>query len=85
MADFICRANYGLLNGNFELDIRDGEIRYKTYVDCEGNNPSIEIVRNSIYCPAAMMERYSAGIADIIFGNATAEEAVIKCERTSSP
>lgn len=36
MADFICRANYGLKNGNFELDMRDGEIRYKSYVDCEG-------------------------------------------------
>ena len=30
-----CRANYGLLaNGNFELDMDDGEIRYKVFIDC---------------------------------------------------
>ena len=28
MAEFICRANYGMRYGNFELDLRDGEIRY---------------------------------------------------------
>ena len=27
MAEFVCRANYGLKNGNFELDMRDGEVR----------------------------------------------------------
>lgn len=46
MAEFICRANYGLKNGNFELDMRDGEIRYKSFVDCEGLTPTTEMVRN---------------------------------------
>ena len=49
MADFLCRANYGLKNGNFELDMRDGEIRYKCFVDCEGITPTTEMVRNSIH------------------------------------
>lgn len=34
MAEFICRANYGMKNGCFELD-RDGEIRFRSFVDCE--------------------------------------------------
>ena len=86
MAEFICRANYGLLNGNFELDMRDmrgGEIRFKCFVDCEGLTPASEIVRNSILCPAAMFERYGNGIVDIIFGKATAQEAVEQCEKTT--
>ena len=82
MADFLCRANYGLKNGNFELDMRDGEIRYKSFVDCEGITPTTEMVRNSIHCPAAMFDRYDAGIVDIIFGNATAKEAISKCEKS---
>ncbi len=41
MAEFICRANYGLKSGNFELDMDDGEIRFKCYVDCDGINPTI--------------------------------------------
>ncbi|MCD8146240.1 MAG: YbjN domain-containing protein [Clostridiales bacterium] len=80
MAEFVCRANYGLSNGNFELDMRDGEIRYKCFVDCEGLLPTREMIRNSIYCPAAMFERYSAGIVDVIFKQATAKEAVDRCE-----
>ncbi|MDJ0775292.1 MAG: YbjN domain-containing protein, partial [Mastigocoleus sp. MO_167.B18] len=30
MAEFFTRANYGMNLGNFEMDFRDGEIRYKT-------------------------------------------------------
>lgn len=82
MAEFICRANYGLKNGNFELDMRDGEIRYKSFVDCEELTPTTEMVRNSIHCPAAMFDRYGDGIVDIIFGNSTAKEAVAKCEKS---
>ena len=82
MAEFICRANYGLKNGNFELDMRDGEIRFKSFVDCEGITPTLEMVKNSIHCPAAMFDRYGVGIVDIIFGNTTAKDAIAKCEKT---
>ncbi len=83
MAEFICRANYGLPHGNFELDMRDGEVRFKCFVDCEGITPSKDMVQNSIHCPAAMFKRYGSGIVDIIFGNATAKEAVEKCEKAT--
>lgn len=80
MSDFVCRANYGLKNGNFELDMRDGEIRYKCYTNCENVLPSIEVVRTSIYCPAVMFERYGTGIAEIIFNDSTAQVAIDKSE-----
>ncbi|MEO5952445.1 MAG: YbjN domain-containing protein [Chloroflexia bacterium] len=37
LADFLTRANYGLYIGNFEMDFNDGEVRYKTSIDVEGN------------------------------------------------
>ena len=80
MAEFVCRANYGLKNGNFELDMRDGEIRFKCFVDCEGIIPTAEMVRNSIHCPAAMFEQYSEGIVGIIFGSMNAKDAIEKSE-----
>lgn len=82
MAEFICRANYGLKNGNFELDMKDGHIQYKIFVDCEGCTPTMEVVRNSIYCPAIMFDRYSAGIVDIIFSKSKAKDAIAKCEKS---
>ena len=82
MAEFICRANYGLVNGNFELDMSDGEIRFKCFVDCDNITPSTEVIRNSIHCPAAMFKQYGSGIVDSIFGNASAKEVVANCEGT---
>ena len=81
MSEFICRANYGLKNGCFELDFRDGEIRFRSYVDCENLLPSTTVVKNSIHCTAAMVKRYAPGIVDIIFGGVKAKDAITKCER----
>ena len=81
MAEFICRANYGLKNGCFEMDWRDGEIRFRSYVDCENLLPSTTVVKNSVYCTAAMIRRYAPGIVDIIFGRAKAKDAITKCEK----
>ncbi len=80
MAEFICRANYGLIKGNFELDFRDGEIRYKVHVACEGITPSTEMIKWSVYCPAQMFERYGTGIIDVVMNDASGKDAVEKCE-----
>lgn len=40
------------------------------------------MVRNSLHCPATMFDRYSTGIVDIIFSNATAKDAIAKCEKS---
>ena len=79
MAEFICHANFGMKNGCFELD-RDGEIRFRSFVDCEDLLPSTSVVKNSVYCTAAMFKRYAAGIVGIIFGGAKAKDAITKCE-----
>lgn len=80
IAEFICRANFGLRNGNFELDFRDGEIRYKCFVDCNGLLPNEKIVCTSIYCPAAMFERYGEGIIQVLFNEMPPRAAVALCE-----
>lgn len=83
MTEFLCRANYGLRNGNFEMDMADGEIRFKSFVDCEGIIPSRDMVENSIYCPASMFDRYGNGIVDVIFGGVSAKDAINKCEEST--
>ena len=80
MAEFVCRANYGLKYGNFEFDMRDGEIRFKIFVDCDAITPTQEMIHNSIHRPAAMFDNYSDGIVGIIFGDLSAKEAVEQCE-----
>lgn len=82
MAEFLCRANYGLKNGCFELDFRDGEIRYKNFIDCEDVMSSNEVIKNSIHCTAAMFKRYAPAIVYIIFSGSSAEEVIVKCEKS---
>ncbi len=77
-------ANYGLANGNFEVDVRDGEIRYKSYVNCDAYETlPTEIIRNSINVCWAMMERYGSGFAALAMGFSDAETEINKAEPSS--
>ncbi len=74
-------ANYGLVNGNFELDLRDGEIRYKTYVNCDGlESLSEAVIQDSIYVGCVMMDRYGDGIAALAMGFSDADTEIKKAE-----
>lgn len=80
MAEFITRVNYGLRNGNFEMDYNDGEIRYKCFVNCDGTAPGKQIIKDSIYIPASMFKRYGSGIINVLFGVKDPAAAVEECE-----
>lgn len=67
-------------NGCFELDFEDGEIRFRTFVDCDGQLPAESVIRNSVYTAVTMMRRYGDGIAAVLFGAQTPVIAVAACE-----
>lgn len=78
---YLTMANYGLYNGNFELDVNDGEIRYKTFVNCDGlASLSPEVIQDSICLPCAMMDRYGNGIAALALGFSDADTEIKKAE-----
>lgn len=76
VAEYITRANYGLNFGNFELDMRDGEIRYKCTVDCDHCLLSGEMIETSLDVPIAMYQRYGDNMLKVMFGMMSAEEAI---------
>ena len=84
MAEFVCRANYGLKDGNFELDFRDGELRFKCYMNCHGILPTVQMIGESIACPSQMFRFYGNGILQILFQGMSAEDAVELCENSIS-
>lgn len=80
-AEFITRANYGLRNGCFEMDFNDGELRYKCHVDCEDAiPPGYTIIKNAMYIPGSMISRYGDGLVKVLFGMATASDAIDEIE-----
>ena len=80
VAEFISRANYGMAVGNFELDFNDGEIRYKTSIDIDGNQLNFDFIRTLVYTNVMMMNQYLPGILWVIQGEMEAEEAILRIE-----
>ncbi len=76
LAEFLTRANYGLPIGNFEMDFSDGEIRYKTSLDVEGDRLTPQLVKMLVYANVATMDRYYAGIMQVMYGGAEPEAAI---------
>ena len=66
VAEFITRANYGLIIGNFELDFSDGEIRYKTSLDVEGDRLSQALIKQLVYTNVLTMDQYLPGILAVL-------------------
>ena len=81
VAEYLTRANYGLRNGNFELDYSDGEIRYKVFVDCEDLLPSAAVLRDAVIIPVDMFDRYGNGLLSVVLGVRTPEEAIQDAEK----
>ena len=76
VAEYITRANYGLVVGNFEMDYDDGEVRYKTSIDVEGTELTTELIRPLVYANVWTMDRYLPGIMAVAFGGAAAGAAL---------
>jgi len=76
VSEFVTRANYGLRIGNFEMDFSDGELRYKTSLDFEGERLTAGLVKNTIYPAVQTMDRYLPGLMSVIHGDKSPAEAI---------
>jgi hypothetical protein len=80
VAEFITRANYGLRIGNLEMDFGDGEIRYKSSLDFEGETLTAQFIKMAIYPAVQTLDHYTPGLMAVIYGGKSAEEAVAEVE-----
>jgi hypothetical protein len=83
IAHFLTLANYGTLIGNFELDFNDGEIRYKTSIDVEGDRLTPALIKRLVYTNVAMMDEYLPGIEAVLAGEKP--EQAIRLVEPSEP
>ncbi|MDJ1171771.1 YbjN domain-containing protein [Roseofilum sp. BLCC_M154] len=73
MAELLTQANYGMILGNFELDFTDGELRYKTSIDVEGDRLTVALVRSLVYANVTIMDRYLPAIVAVLEGSSISE------------
>ena len=81
VAELLARINYGLNIGNFELDMNDGEIRYKTSIDVEGGDLTPRMVETLIAVNISTTDRYFPSFADVMYAGVAPMEAVARIER----
>ncbi len=79
-AEFITWANYGLRIGNFEMDLQDGEVRYKSSLDFQDEPLTENLIKFAIYPAVQTVDRYLPGLMKVIYGAATPHAAVKEIE-----
>lgn len=80
VAEYITRANYGLRIGNFEMDYSDGEVRYKSGIDFEGETLTLNLVKYAVYPVVQTMDHYIPGLMKVAFGGKLPVEAIAEIE-----
>ncbi len=80
-AEYLSRANYGLILGNFELDMSDGEVRYKTSISVgEKGQLTGDLIRPVVLTNFGTMDKYMPGLLAVAVGGKNPAEAVREAE-----
>lgn len=80
VAEFLTRANLGMIVGNFELNFDNGEIRYKTSIDVEGERLTPVLIKRLVYTNVTMMDKYLPGIISVIDDDVEPKDAIAQIE-----
>ncbi len=80
IAHAVTRANFGLRIGHFELDVDDGELRYRIAVPLSDELPSNDVLDCLLPLGGAMVERYLPAFLSIIYGNEDVQLAIKAAE-----
>ncbi|HEY2031776.1 MAG TPA: YbjN domain-containing protein [Myxococcales bacterium] len=80
MAEFITRANYGLIIGNFEMAYGAGTLRYKASVDFTAAELVEPLIRNAMLSSMDNIETFAGPLFSVLDG-AAPEEAFASAQK----
>lgn len=80
-AEFITRANFGIILGNFEMDFEDGEIRYKTSMDVADGVMTPNMVKGVVLYNMLTMDRYVGALRKSVYGDIPPMQTILEVER----
>lgn len=79
---YINMVNYTIRIGSFEMDTRDGEVRFRMYVRYEElTELSEKLLAINMLLPYATIKRWSDGLAAVMMGFSDAETAFKKARQ----
>lgn len=80
MSEFLTRANWGLIQGNFEMDWDTGNIRFKTSLDTQGSALTFNLCEPIIFSNVLIVDQYLLGIKALLEEPLSPMEALEKVE-----
>jgi hypothetical protein len=83
LSEFIARANYGIIVGNFELDFNDGELRYKTSIVAKHIDLTAAAIHDLLIMNLMVTDTYLPGINAVLSDGTTPEQAIQSVEDRS--
>lgn len=84
LCEFVARANYGMGDGNFEMDVDEGSVRFKVALDFSGTSLDAVLVRNLIVNAVNTVELYEGALGRVIAGKAKAKAALRAAEQAAT-
>lgn len=83
LCEFVARANHGMGDGNFEMDVDEGSVRFRVSLDfTEVSLPAL-LVRNMIIDAMNTIELYEGALSRVIAGKAKAKAALRAAEQAA--
>jgi hypothetical protein len=79
-AEMIVRANFGLAMGAFEMDMDDGEVRFKVVHLTKDGVPSLEIVEEIVDVGLMVFRTYARAFLEVALTARSAAEAISAAE-----
>lgn len=79
-ADLVARLNFGMVLGNFELDMDSGRVRYKTSADLRGTEPQVRLIEHLVFTNMMMTDRYLPAIEGVAWRGAQPRDALAQIE-----
>lgn len=82
VSEYLTRANYNLRVGNFEFDLSDGEVRYKTSMKwMEDYMPGDDTLEFLFSINFSIMDKYFPGLNAVVYGGVDPKQAVEDVEK----
>jgi hypothetical protein len=81
MCEMLTRINCGLILGNFEMDMEEGVIRFKTSIDVEGGKLIDKFIENMISTNLSVVDAYFHAILETISASLSVKDILFKYEQ----
>ena len=75
VATFLCHVNFALLVGAWEMDVDDGEIRFRTSIDLQGDALTEASIARTVIHNHDVMLTWLPSLLDVVSGAQTPQAA----------